>query len=106
MAARLASIGADTLVTIWDVAEKRLLKVFQGLSWVLNGMAWSPDSRLLAISGWVNAIRIWDATTGTCLQTLRDPDHDDTATPWHRVEPGWKVSGRCGLPAAVSMCGR
>ncbi len=88
--ARLATIGADTLVTIWDVAEKKLLKVFQGLSWVLNGMAWSPDSRLLAISGWVNVIRIWDANTGTCIQTLRDPDYDDT--PLHGI--GWSPDGK------------
>ena len=87
---RLACIGADTLVTIWDVAEKKLLKVFQALSPVLNRMAWSSDSRLLAISGWVNVIRIWDAITGTCLLTLRDPDHDDT--PLHGI--GWSPDGK------------
>ena len=53
-------------------------------------MAWSPDSRLLAISGWVNVIRIWDAITVTCLQTLRDPDHDDT--PLHGI--GWSPDGK------------
>ncbi len=88
--ARLASIGADTMVTIWDVAEKRLLTVFHGLSWVLNVMAWSPDSQLLAISGWVNVIRIWDTSMGTWLQTLRDPDHDDT--PLEGI--GWSPDGK------------
>ena len=45
-------------------------RCFRASAGHLNGMAWSPDSRLLAISGWVTAIRIWDATLGTCLANV------------------------------------
>ena len=34
--------------------------------------------RFLASSGWDNAVRVWDASTGERRQTLRDPDHVDT----------------------------
>jgi WD40 repeat protein len=87
---RLASVDADTMVSIWDATEQRLLKTFRSPSPVPNRMAWSPDSRLLAISGWVNAIRIWDAAAGTCVQTLGDPDQDDTAL----LGIGWSPDGR------------
>ena len=42
------------------------------------GVAWSPDGRRLASSGWDNAIRLWEPATGTCVQILRDLDHANT----------------------------
>jgi WD40 repeat protein/transcriptional regulator with XRE-family HTH domain len=72
--AQLASAGSDLLVTIWDVADQAPLRVLRGHNWIVYGVAWSPDGRFLASSGWDNAVRLWDATTGDCVQTLRDPD--------------------------------
>jgi WD40 repeat protein len=75
---RLASAGTDLLVTIWEVADRTPLKVLRGHSWSIYGVAWSPDGRFLASSGWDNAVRVWDASTGESRQTLRDPDHVET----------------------------
>jgi predicted ATPase len=37
-------------------------------------VGWSPDGRWLASSEWDNAIRLWDPTSGACLEVLRHPD--------------------------------
>jgi WD40 repeat protein len=95
---RLASVDADTMVVIWDATEHSLIKVFRSQSPVPNRVAWNPGGRLLAISGWVNAIRILDATTGACLQTLRDSDHDDTT--FQGI--GWSPDGRYLAAGAAS----
>jgi WD40 repeat protein len=65
-------------VTIWEVASGAPLKVLRGHRWNVYGVTWSPDGRRLASSGWDNAIRLWDATTGEARQILQDPDHPDT----------------------------
>src|SRR5437763_17047475 len=75
---QLVSGGTDTLVTLWDVADRTPLKVLRGHRWVVQGVVWSPDGRFLASSGRDNAIRLWDPATGTCVQLLQDPDYSDT----------------------------
>jgi WD domain, G-beta repeat len=38
--------------------------VLRGHRWNVYGVGWSPDGRWLASSGWDNAVRVWDTTTG------------------------------------------
>src|SRR3989442_7887402 len=53
-------------------------RVLHGHPWFVFGVAWSPDDRLLASSGWDDTVRIWDASTGSIVLTLRDPDRVET----------------------------
>jgi WD40 repeat protein/transcriptional regulator with XRE-family HTH domain len=76
---QLASAGSDLLLTIWDGAGKTPPRVLRGHRWDVYGVAWSPDGRFLASSGWDNAVRLWDATTGADVRILRDPDGVDTS---------------------------
>ena len=41
-------------------------------------MGWSPDGSRLASSGWEGAIRLWDPTSGSCIQIIGDSDSADT----------------------------
>ncbi len=45
--------------------------MLRGHHWNVYGVAWSPDGRWLASSGWDNAVRVWDATTGSEVRSLQ-----------------------------------
>ena len=42
-----------------------------GHTGVVWGVALSADGKLVVSSGFDGTIRVWDASTGTCLRTLR-----------------------------------
>jgi len=57
-------------VGVWDVAEDRLLRIFEApVGQIADNasLAWSPDGEHLAFAGW-QAARLWDIASG---QTLR-----------------------------------
>jgi WD40 repeat protein len=79
----LASGGEDGTIQVWDTRTGSLLRTLHEAAETVYALAYSPDGRLLA-SGhgnppWEGAIhmrargiaRIWDATTGRALRTLR-----------------------------------
>jgi WD40 repeat protein len=78
---RLASAGADGVVSLWQVESLgggAPPSVLRGDGWTVYGVAWRPDGGVLASSGWDNAIRLWDSATGSSLEVIRDRDHPDT----------------------------
>ncbi len=80
--ASLVSGGSDMLVTLFDrvpsppggptrTASPSLLRGHTG---VVIGVGWSATGQYIASSEWNNAIRLWDAASGVCLQVIQDPD--------------------------------
>jgi len=81
----------DEALQIWDVATNRLLSTDPVASsapfQLLNAVAWSPDSKELALSDGTSTVQIWDVTTSKLLLTYRGH-----TTP---VQPlAWSPDGR------------
>ncbi len=62
-------------ICVWRVADKTLLLTLRGHSRFVWTLAFSPDSTLLASSGYDSTIKLWaiageEAFRGQCLQTL------------------------------------
>jgi WD40 repeat protein len=59
---RLASVGEDRTVRIWEVATGRLVLSLREHADMCQSVAVSPDGRRLATAGRDATVRLWDAT--------------------------------------------
>lgn len=64
---RLASLS-NTKVRLWDARTGDFLRDLAGE--LLVSMAWSPDSRFLAVGNYRGPINLWDLQTGTVSREL------------------------------------
>ena len=68
--ARLATIGADGLVKVWDANSGDLLQTLDGgTGRPGSSVAFSPDGRSLA-AAWVTQVVVWDLSSGRVVATL------------------------------------
>ena len=70
---QLVCSGEEGLVAIYGVDNRVPPRVLRGHRGFVFGLRWSPDGRWIASSEWDNAIRLWDPTSGDCLQVLQHP---------------------------------
>jgi WD40 repeat protein len=85
--ALLATGAKDHGVRLWDIAATsapgghlpqpwapdavRLRSILRGHTNSVEAVRFSPDGRWIASSGTDETIKLWDVTTGACLDTLR-----------------------------------
>jgi WD40 repeat protein len=76
---RLASASYDWTVKIWDASSGKCLQTLGGHSGQVNSVgnrgpvysvAFTGDSTRLASASYDRTVKIWDASSGKCLQTL------------------------------------
>ncbi|BGP55489.1 proteinral transcription repressor [Rhodotorula sphaerocarpa] len=70
----LATGSEDRIVRIWNIAQKRILQVFQGHKSEIYSLTFSPDGRRLMSGSGDKTARMWDLETGTCVFTLTIDD--------------------------------
>lgn len=75
----LASCAADRFVKLWNVADGKFVRSFEGHTHHVLGVSWRADGRLLASSGADAAIKVWDARTGDQARTIAGYTKEVTA---------------------------
>lgn len=68
---RIATVGADRSIKIWQVDDGRLLQTLTGHAQQVLGVVWSPDGKRLASCSADPSIKIWNLDTGAAVRTLR-----------------------------------
>jgi WD40 repeat protein/uncharacterized caspase-like protein len=63
--------GTDSTLSLWDASRGRKLRQIKGHADDVNGVAISPDGRLVASGSDDSTIRIWDAKTGKSLRAIK-----------------------------------
>ncbi len=67
---RIIMAGSDGLLKEWDVRTGGKVRTY-GKQPASDGMATSPDGRLVAVESWAT-VSIWDCATGTKIVELKD----------------------------------
>lgn len=75
----LASCAADRFVKVWNAADAKFIRSFEGHTHHVLGVSWRADGRLLASSGADAAIKVWDARTGDQARTIAGYTKEVTA---------------------------
>jgi WD40 repeat protein len=58
-------------VRMWEPSTGRPLAILYGHASVVRGVALSADGHLVVSGGFDGTVRLWEASTGTCLRTFR-----------------------------------
>ncbi|MFE7467782.1 TIR domain-containing protein [Streptomyces sp. NPDC057499] len=66
-----ATVGRNSTIRFWDIANAECLEVLAGSSGTLLGVAASSDGRLIATGGHDQLVRVWEPESGECLAELR-----------------------------------
>src|SRR5262249_26459916 len=67
---RLASMSPDG-VKIWDLANSQDCVTLTGNNRIARGLAFSPDSKLLACLSSDHTVKLWEAASGRELRTFK-----------------------------------
>jgi WD40 repeat protein len=67
----LAAAGADHAVTLWSVAEGKVLHTLRGHKGPVVHLTFTVDGKRLASASWDKTAKVWDVLTGTELRTLK-----------------------------------
>ncbi len=74
---RIVSGGQDATVRIWDASTGQQLACLRGHSTVVTRVAWNlNESQIISAEYgnpdqlWFGSVRVWDATSGTCLEDI------------------------------------
>lgn len=114
---RLASVGNDGTVRIWDASTCQEINAFVGHVGPVYSVAWHPDGKRLASGGLLD-LKIWDPITGKEAIDIKfigkavnsvawSPDglrlaatNSATAITIYDAAKGYRFAGKAAAPAA------
>ncbi len=68
---RIASVGSDKTMRVWDAATGKEFFIHRNLSASINAVAWSPNGRYIASGGNDKLVQVWDSITRNPVSTYR-----------------------------------
>ncbi len=66
----LATGSADKFIKVWNLADAKMVKSFEGHTHHVLDVGWSADGKLLASAGGDNTVKIWDFDKGEQARTV------------------------------------
>ncbi len=79
---RVASVGSDKSLQVWDSSTGRKYIIYRTTSSGLNSVSWSPDGRYFASGGNDKMVQVWDAITRSNVFTYRGHTGYVTSVAW------------------------
>ncbi len=79
---RVASVGSDKSVQVWDAITGRRSFIYANRSANINTVAWSPNNRTLAFGSNDKTVQIWDVATKKTVTTYLGHSNYVTAVAW------------------------
>jgi WD40 repeat protein len=75
----LATAGADKFVRLFNAADGRSIRFFEGHTAHVLGVSWQSDSKTLASCGADSVIKVWNVATGETKRTIKGFSKEVTA---------------------------
>jgi WD40 repeat protein len=69
---QVASCAADRFVKLWNVADGKFVRSFEGHTHHVLGLTWRADGRVLVSSGADMVLKVWDTRSGDQLRTVQN----------------------------------
>jgi WD40 repeat protein len=66
----IATCSADKFIKVWNLADSKLVRSFEGHTHHVLDIGWSADGKLLASAGGDNTVKVWDWEKGEQARTI------------------------------------
>jgi len=66
----IATASADKFVKVWNLADGKFVKSFEGHTHHVLDVGWAADGKLIASAGGDNTVKVWDFEKGEQVRTI------------------------------------